>query len=152
MDSPTVITVQFISSIANQRFVIEDNQIENALRCCFSITPSSSTQIWMLWMTHRVRASTASEGHSTPLPWQWRPPSEELCFSWSPWRDFYFFKRWGGGGPAWGWKQQHVRPHQQQVEGVGGAGSGACSALSNHPKEDTQTRQVKPEVIFLMRA
>lgn len=43
------------------------------------------------------------------------------------------------------------------MEGVGG-GSGACSALSSapphppHPEEDTQTRQVKPEVIFLMRA
>lgn len=39
MDSPTVVTLQFISSIAKQRFVIEENQIENALRCCFEIRP-----------------------------------------------------------------------------------------------------------------
>lgn len=47
-----------------------------------------SKWIWMLLMTHKVRAklnrrqlwgaSTASEGHSTPLPWQHRPPSEKL--------------------------------------------------------------------------
>lgn len=44
----------------------------------------------MLLMTHKVRgkqnkrrpwgASTASEGHSTLLPWQRRPPSEKFVF------------------------------------------------------------------------
>lgn len=70
--------------------------------------------IWMLLMTHKVRAkqnrrrlwgaSTASEGHSTLLPWQHWPPSEKFCSCWL--RDLR------GGGPALGCVQKQQRTHK----------------------------------------
>lgn len=70
--------------------------------------------IWMLLMTHKVRAkqnrrrlwgaSTASEGHSTLLPWQHWPPSEKFCSCWL--RDLR------GGGPALGCVQKQQCTHK----------------------------------------
>ncbi len=112
--------------------------------------------IWILLMTHKVHAnqnrrrlwgaSTASEGHSTLLPWQRRPPSEKLlplclscCVAWFK-RGTCLGMRAKTTTPAW-----HVRTHKHvrrlppsssstssssALLSQQGRGRGACSALS----------------------